>query len=222
MVRDSMISIGAARAPCAQQQRQVLRLLGGGHAGDLEAVAELLLDHGPGEHDRLGLLHQHHRHALLHVLARGLAHDAPAGVVERHRHDGAAAALGRLEARLRILDAVARDHQRLLHQHRAALLVEELVGAERRRLVLVLEERVLAGAGRVLLGDQPHLERRGAAEDFLGARRILHAGELHDDAVETLLLPRSARPRPARSRGCAASGCSARAPAPARASAPRA
>ena len=40
---------------------------------------------------------------------------------------------------------------------------------------------------RVLV-DHPDLQRRGAAEDVLGARGVLHAGELHDDAIGTLLL----------------------------------
>ena len=39
-----------------------------------------------------------------------------------------------------------------------------------------------------LLVDHPDLERRGAAEDVLRARRVLHAGQLHDDALGALLL----------------------------------
>ena len=36
--------------------------------------------------------------------------------------------------------------------------------------------------------DHADLERRGAAEDVLGARGVLHARQLHDDAVGALLL----------------------------------
>jgi hypothetical protein len=132
------------------------------------------------------LLDQQHRHALLHVLARGLAHDPPAGVVELHRHDRAAATL--VESGLRVLDAVARDDERLLHEDGRALLVVELVGAEGRGLVLVLRECLLAGTGGMLFGHHAHFEGRGAAEDLLRARRVLHARELHHDAIDALLL----------------------------------
>ncbi len=47
-------------------------------------------------------------------------------------------------------------------------------------------QRRLERAGFVV--DHADFERRGAAEDVLGARRVLHAGQLHDDAVGALLL----------------------------------
>ena len=39
-----------------------------------------------------------------------------------------------------------------------------------------------------LVVDHADFERRGAAEDVLGLRRVLHAGQLHHDAVGALLL----------------------------------
>ena len=47
-------------------------------------------------------------------------------------------------------------------------------------------QRLLERAG--VLVDHADFERRGAAEDVLGARGVLHAGQLHDDAVGALLL----------------------------------
>ena len=46
--------------------------------------------------------------------------------------------------------------------------------------------RRLERAGIVV--DHADLERRGAAEDVLGPRGVLHARQLHDDAVAALLL----------------------------------
>jgi hypothetical protein len=46
------------------------------------------------------------------------------------------------------------------------------------------DRRVLA----VLVVDHAHFQGGGAAEDVLGLGRVLHAGQLHDDAVGALLL----------------------------------
>jgi hypothetical protein len=45
---------------------------------------------------------------------------------------------------------------------------------------------ITAGTGRVV--DHADFQGRGAAEDVLGLGRVLHAGQLHDDAVGALLL----------------------------------
>ena len=44
------------------------------------------------------------------------------------------------------------------------------------------------GGGRGVGVDEPELQRRGAADDVLGARRVLHPRQLHHDAVGALLL----------------------------------
>ena len=46
----------------------------------------------------------------------------------------------------------------------------------------------VGGAASALLVDHAHLERRGAAEDVLRLGGVLHAGQLHHDAVGALLL----------------------------------
>ena len=116
-VRSSMISIGAASAPGAQQQRHVVRLLRGHAAADLDApAADLGADHGRGHHLALALLEQQDRHALAHVLARDLLEDARAGAVQADVHRRLAGLV--VEARLRVVDAVAGQDDLLLHEER--------------------------------------------------------------------------------------------------------
>ncbi len=181
MVRSSMMSIGAASAAGAQQQRGVVGFHGAHAAGNLHAAAaDLGADHRRGDHLALALLDQQDGHALADVVARDVLEDAGAGGVERQVH-------GRLlrlvvEAGLGVGQAVAGQHHLLLDQQRlAAALVVDL-GAERR----VAGQRGIEGAGRVV--DHADFERCGAAEDVLGLGRVLHAGQLDDDAVGALLL----------------------------------
>ena len=73
-----------------------------------------------------------------------------------------------------------------LTQHRRAVALDVIARcrtapARRGRL------RAIAGSDLVFV-DHAHFERRGAAEDVLRFRRVLHAGQLHDDAVGALLL----------------------------------
>jgi hypothetical protein len=164
-----------------QQQREVVRLTHGHRAGDLEAVAQLAVDRGSGEHFALALLEDQHGHALLVVLDADLPHDVAALRVHRQVDLGLVGLL--LEAGLRVGEVLAGDQHLLLHDHGAAGAVEEFLGTER--------HRARALFGRAAFGafvHQAHLERGGAADDGLGLRRVLHAGQLHDDAVEALLL----------------------------------
>ncbi len=87
-----------------------------------------------------------------------------------------------VEAGLRVVDAVAGQHDLALDEHLRAVALDEEVAAEGH----LARERLLERA-RVLV-DHPDLERGGAAEDVLGARGVLHARELDDDAVAALLL----------------------------------
>ena len=64
----------------------------------------------------------------------------------------------------------------------APVAVVEKLAAERRATALLRLQRVLVRA------DQAELQGRGGAEHALGLRRVLHAGQLHDDAVQALAL----------------------------------
>jgi hypothetical protein len=165
----------------AHQERDVVGLARRHAARDLHAAAaDLLADHRRGDHLGAALLDQHDRHALADVLARELLEDARAGAVEAHVHGRLVVA--RVEARLRVVDPVAGQHDLALDQHRRAVALGVEVAAERH-----LARRRLLERARLLV-DHPDLERRGAAEDVLRARRVLHAGQLHDDALGALLL----------------------------------
>ena len=80
---------------------------------------------------------------------------------------------------LRIVDALAGEDHLLLHQQQVAVAILEHVSAER------------CGRTRadlMLVIDHAHFQRRGAPENILGARRVLHAGQLHHHAIHALLL----------------------------------
>src|SRR3982751_741029 len=73
----------------------------------------------------------------------------------------------------------------LLHRSLADAAVAPALGED-------VEAEGRARAHRLLV-DQPHLQRRRAPEDFLRPRHVLHARELHDDAVGALLLDHGLR-----------------------------
>ncbi len=83
---------------------------------------------------------------------------------------------------LRVVDAVAGEHHLPAHDQRLAAALGEEVAADRH----AAGERAFEGARLVV--DHADLERRRAAEDVLRARGVLHAGQLHDDALGALLL----------------------------------
>ncbi|CAJ9898899.1 Uncharacterised protein [Burkholderia pseudomallei] len=161
----------------AQQQREIGGRLRGRLARDLEAVAELRLDRRDGQHFALALLEQHHRHRLADVLARHRAHRAAARRIEADVHGRT---LMLVEARGRVDDAVAREDHLLLEQHRRLVALREQFLARRHRIVRI---RV-----RVQRIGEARLERRGAADDVLRLRGVLHARQLDDDPVVALLL----------------------------------
>ncbi len=114
---------------------------------------------------------------MLDVLARGDAHVAAAGLVEVDRHRRP---LILVEGRRGADELVAGDDHLFLGGHHVDRAVALALGKD-------VDVEGAAAAHRLLV-DQPHLEGRGAAEDVLGARRVLHPRELHDDAVLALLL----------------------------------
>ena len=165
----------------AQQQRVVVGLGRGHPTRDLDPAAELGADHRRGDDLALALLEQQDRHALADVLARNVLDDARALGVERQVDDRL---LGlRVEARLGIGEVVAGQHDLALDDQRRSAALDVTLGAERHR-------PVSGGRGQRLgtLVDHAQLERRGAADDVLGLRGVLHARQLDDDAVGALLL----------------------------------
>jgi hypothetical protein len=87
-----------------------------------------------------------------------------------------------VEAGLGVGQAVAGQHDLLLDQQRLAAALDVKLGAERH----LAGQRRVECAGRVV--DHADFEGGGAAEDVLGLGRVLHAGQLDDDAVGALLL----------------------------------
>ena len=175
---------GCGQRPGTQQQRDLARLGSGHAAADLDPpAADLLADDRRGHHFALALFHQHHGHALAHVLARDLLEDARTGAIESDVHCRLPGLV--VEARLRIGDAVAGQHHLALEQDRMALAVVQQLGAEWN---LSLHRRLQRGRIAVLLVDHPHFQRGGAPEDALGVRGVLHAGQLDHDAIGTGLL----------------------------------
>src|SRR5262249_8179584 len=130
-------------------------------------------------HRLAALLDEHHAHAPADILARRLQHLVAAARIELDP-DGRTLLRG-LSARVGELiagdDDVAPQQDGLL---RAAHVVQ--LRAERRAAALRGLDRAVL---RVL---EAPFERRDLAENVLHFGRVLHARELHIDAVETLAL----------------------------------
>ena len=75
------------------------------------------------------------------------------------------------------------EHHLLFDDQRPAIALDVALGAEGHQAAGLL--------GRTRFGafvDHAHLQGGGAAQDVLGLGRVLHAGQLHHDAVQALLL----------------------------------
>ena len=108
------------------------------------------------------------------------AENARAGRVEIDVHRRFVGAS--VESRLRIVDAVAGQHHLALDQElRPVAFGEEVVA----QCGLTADRRFQRA--RIVV-DHSYLERCLPAENVLGARGILHAGQLHDHAIRALLL----------------------------------
>ena len=177
----------------AQQQREIAGLARRLAAGDLKIAAQLVLDGRRGDDFRLAFLDQQHRHAALDRVARGVAHEARALTVELDRHHRPLVPL--VEGRSGFGEALAGDDDLFGNQQRllgiAVLLVKQF-GPERNVAVdRGLDLRRIIVARRGIAGmrlDHAYFEARGAAENILGARGVLHARQLHHDALGALLL----------------------------------
>jgi hypothetical protein len=88
-----------------------------------------------------------------------------------------------VEAGLGVGQAVAGQDDLLLDEQRLAAALQVALGAEGHRGPVPARLR----APRAVV-DHAHFQRGGAAEDVLGLGGVLHAGQLHHDAVGALLL----------------------------------
>ncbi len=177
----------------AEQQRQIPRLQAV-QPGDLEAAAEHAVDRGdvddlaglPRHLDLLAvaldgfalLLDEDHRHGLLEVGLGGLQHVARALAVEAHEDRG-----------LALVETLAGIHQLIAGHDGAPLQQHGLAGPGLEQLATQRRPAGLLGLEGVLFGaDQAELEGGGGPQHALGLGRVLHAGQLHHDAVEALAL----------------------------------
>ena len=182
MVRSSMISIGAASEPARSSSAGSLASARLHAAGDLHAAAaDLAADHRRGDHLALALLEQDDGHALADVLARHVAEHARALGVQRQVHRRLLGLV--VEAGLGVGEVLAGEHHLALDDDRPAVALQVTLGAEGHRPAAALRPARLGA-----FVDQTHLQRGGAAEDVLGLGGVLHAGQLHHDAVQALLL----------------------------------
>ena len=83
---------------------------------------------------------------------------------------------------MRVGNPVTLQHDRTTNELGASIALDEEIAAERN----VAADRLLERT-RIFV-DHPHFERRGATEDVLRARGVLDARQLHNDAINTLLL----------------------------------
>ncbi len=169
------VELGRQRAG-AQQNREIIGLLGGEAAGDLTRAAG---DWTENARRRDHLVVEHDRKQAADVLRRDLAKFQRASGVETEVDDRLAAAL--VEAHLRVRQILALHHDLLFNGDLPGLIaLLELLGLA----------RGLAG-----VGDKPEFQLRRLAEHFLQLLRILKARHLHDDAVVALALD-ARLPRP--------------------------
>nr|GEU28151.1 hypothetical protein [Tanacetum cinerariifolium] len=162
----------------AQQQRQLGRVLGVAHAGDLEAAAQLTLDCGHRQHFRLAFFEQHDGHFLAHAAGGGVAH-ATAAVTVQVDTDGWLVVL--VHAGGSAGDVVAGQHH-VLGQH------DGHVFTDREQFRVQRHGRAQLGAGGDRFVDHADFQGGRAADHGAGTGHVLHAWQLHHDAVRTLLL----------------------------------
>jgi len=196
MVRSSTICMGAAREPGAQQQGEVARLPRALETGNTEAAAELLLDARDVDHllgldllahhltvDTtrldLGLLEQD-RHVITHPVGGCPVHDAAATATEANIDLGLPI-LG-VDARGGVGNGLAGDDDLALEQHIAAIALGITLGTRRHRIIGI------AAVGEVRRVHHPKLEGGGGTDNLLGAGRVLHPGQLDDNAAQALPL----------------------------------
>ena len=193
-MRSSTISMGGRERTCAQQQREVPRLLGGVEARDLEPLPELIANRRDVDHfldnllpalthtvDELGerlVLDVHHGHGPADLVPGAVGEEPGALAVEGDEYRRRAALL--IDPRRRVRDVLPREHDDALEEDRPAVaLAVELRGSRR-----ASGRECRRGFGV----DHAELQGRGGPEDLLRPRRVLDTGQLDDDPVLPLLL----------------------------------
>ena len=179
MVRSSMISIGAASEPSAAAARCRWPRWSCGRRS-ARAAADLAADHRRGDDLALALLEQQDGHALAHVLARDVAEDARALGVQRQVDGGPWVWLSKPA-----WASVRFSPVRMTLALRRSPPSRRARGSARCRRA---PGRCRVAPRASARPDHAHLQRGGAADDVLGLGGVLHAGQLHDDAVQPLLL----------------------------------
>ena len=124
------------------------------------------------------LLHVQHGHRPVEVGLGGLEHPRAALAVEPHVDRGLA--LGIDEGG--VGELVPGDDQVAAQERRRAIALVAQDRTQRR------SSGPIRGEGVVLPVHEAEFDRGGGAEDALGLGGVLHAGQLHDDAVQALAL----------------------------------
>jgi len=165
----------------AQQQGGIVGFGSGHAAGDLyAAAADFGADDRGGDDFALALLDEQDGHALADILAGDVLEDTGAGRVEVEVYSGFLRLV--VEAGLGIVQAVAGQHNLLLDQQRLATALVVELGTERR----VARQCGIQGTRGVI--HHADFQGRGTAQDVLSLGRVLHARQLDDDAILSLLL----------------------------------
>ena len=170
---------GCSQRSGAQQKCYIPGFFGRHAPADLNpAAADFLPDNRRGNHLSLIFLDQQYRHALADIIVGQLAEDPRAIIVQIEVHGWLIIVV---ETCLGVIDPIARQHHLFFHQYRAAAALGVKLGAEGD---LTAQCRVHFA----LLIHHAHLQRGGATEDVLGLGGVLHAGQLHNHAVDAGLL----------------------------------
>ena len=144
------------------------------------ASADFVADHRRGHHFALAFFKQDYGHALANALARHIAEYPRALGVQPQMHGSFLRAV--VKAGLGIGQVVAGQYDLLFHHHgRTVALFEQLVAKGHRAAGL-------GGAGLGGFIDHADFQGRGAPQNVFGLGSVLHARQLHHDAVQALLL----------------------------------
>ena len=144
-------------------------------AGDLAA------DHRRGHDFALAFFKQQNRHAFAHAFTRHVAEDARTFGVQGQVHGGFLR-LG-IKAGLRVRQVLAGENHLLFDDHGLPAAFQKTLRAKRHSACAVFGRARFQG-----LIDHAHFQCGRAAQNVLGLGGVLHARQLHHDAVLALLL----------------------------------
>ena len=138
-------------------------------------------DHRRGDHLALAFFKQQNGHALADVFTRDIFEDASAFGVQSEVHRGFLGLV--VKAGLRVCEVFTGQQHLLFHHHGLAIAFQVFLGAKRHHATAHLGQ-----TGITAVVDHADFKRRRAAQDVFGFGGVLHAGQLHHDAVQALLL----------------------------------